>query len=272
MRKLITLCLILMIALLFVACDSTTKTPAEPTKTVEEGVKDPNVPPTSEFKDATEEEISLMKSMMTEGPNSKEYLVSRDMTMTFECLEGAKIEGKLASGKLVASYNQIGKMTQTKISGNVTLANVTYNFNDYSSTVIMGEDGKPQSASTSGSISDSTGKEYNETETAAFITYMVNSLMKSENEKIKLTTFENSTYKNADKTTQETQTSSGVSDDYENKFYSSESYYVIENTNHKMTLGEKNKNDGKDGKEFIYISLDGKYFKETVYYKVKAHN
>lgn len=268
MRKLITLYLILMIALIFVACDSTTKTPVEPTKTVEEGVKDPNVPPTSEFKDATEEEIALMKSMMAEMPNRKEYLISSDMTMTFECLEGAKINGKSASGKLVASSNQIGKTTQIKFSGKVTLDNVTYNFNDYSSTVIMGEDGKPQSSSISGSISDSTGKEYNETDAMTVVTSMENSLMQSENEKIKITTFENYTYKNADKKTQKTQTLSGVSDDFENKYYSSQLYYVIENAGHKMTLGETDKNDGENGKGFIYLSLDGKYFKETVYNEV----
>lgn len=265
MRKHVTVCLILMIVLVFVACNPATNSP------VEESAKDPNVPPASEFmENATAEEIALMKSMIANSPSEDEHLVSDDITMTFECLKDAKINDKPASGKLVYKSKRTGKsMAQAKLSGTITMEGVTYTVDDFRVTAIM--TASDMQYSFAGSIKDSNGIEYKEKEARNLATVLLNNLLSSASngKKIKMSSLSNSIHKNADKTTRETFISSGVSDDFEGIYYSSESYYVIENESHKITLGEINKNDGKDGKEFLYLSLDGKYFREAVYKQVR---
>lgn len=75
MRKFFNVCLILMIDLLFVACNPSTKAP------IQEDGKDPNVPPTTEFVEATEEELALMTKILQESPDktSSEHLVYFDI-------------------------------------------------------------------------------------------------------------------------------------------------------------------------------------------------
>lgn len=255
MKKLISICLILSLAFLFASCD--------PNTSIQDSAKDPNVPPASEIsKNATEEEIALMKNMMTDYPHySTEYLVSTDNTTILECLDDAKINGAPASGKLTCELKGTANTFQVTFSGEITMNSVTYKINDVGGTVITNETSYDPKGPITGSIIASDEKEYKNAEALDLAVQLFSSAFGSEN--IKVTSSVEDTYMIAGTKTKLTLERSGISNDSKNT--TEKSYYVIENGSHKMTLGTQ-KNENKD--EFLYLSLDEKYFDESVYEKM----
>ena len=241
MKKLISICLILSLAFLFASCD--------PNTSIQDSAKDPNVPSASEFKsEATDDELKLM-SEMYKVANSIE---ANNVNRTYKCLDGATVSNLQASGELKLSSNTSSITSIKKCSCSMTIGDQKYFTDDF--VVYQTKN----TANYEGSVTINGSKK--EGEVAFNIIYNLMEQIDKEGKNIEM-------YDSYD--------FSGTKDGYNINGYTTakyvndkmqgEEYFKIENKDHKMTLGIK---ENENKKEFLYLSLDGKYFDESVYNKM----
>ncbi len=243
MKKLISICLILSLAFLFASCD--------PNTSIQDSAKDPNVPSASEFKsEATDDELKLMAKMYKaiEVIDFVNY-----SSATYKCLDGATVSNQPASGRLELSTSGSDIKTTINCSGSITIGGIKYSTDSF--VVSITKD--TNESEYEGSITVGEKKETGEN---AYNT--AKNIMKALGENGK--NIEISTEYKTTKDGYTINLSSSMLRTLQDK-EQGEEYFKIENQDHKMTLGIK----GDESKnEFLYLSLDGKYFDESVYNKM----
>ena len=252
MKKLISICLILSLAFLFASCD--------PNTSIQDSAKDPNVPPASEFKsEATDDELKLMAEMYKaiEVIDFVNY-----GSATYKCLDGATVSNQPASGRLELSTSGSDIKTTIKCTGSITIGGIKYSTDSFvvSATKTFNEETNEYAYSQKSYEGSITVGEKKETGEDAYNTAMHIIKALGENGK----NIEISTEYKTTKDGYTINLSSSMLRTLQDK-EQGEEYFKIENQDHKMTLGIKG---NEDKKEFLYLSLDGKYFDESVYNKM----
>lgn len=252
MKKTLCLAIALLLAFVFVSCDSNTpsgNSGNNPTKPLDYIAQDINVPDAKDFVDtATEDEIALMHKII--NMTNYEDIASSDSVYSYKCLENAKINGEVASGFI----NMSGSEEDMTFKCSLTIGDLTYKTDAFRMKIVNGV------PSFEGVLTCSDGQEY-EGEEAFGILYDISQY---DMENVEGNSIDNSVFKGADYSAKYSDFSKSINNDHEEK-----EYWIIEYDGHTVTRG---KMDSNTGNKFLYLSLDGKYFTETVYDKVNSGN